>query len=90
MIEVPAHCKRLVSAYQAAGYTVVESGRSDLLRMELGFSGAPPSLLPAPQAIYILVLGRQPLSLLNRDPNRPYIRSTGNPVSRNRNTANRK
>ncbi len=84
MIEIPEHCKRLVNAYKGQGYTLVQSRHPDLLRMELGFTE--PAEYPF-SPVYILTTGRQPLSLVNRDPKAAHILSTGNPVTRNRITA---
>ena len=69
-IEVPKNCQRLVRAYEAQGYTLVQSEHPrHLLKMESGFK---PSLVQdvvniPPPAIYI-TKGRSPLSLLNRSP----------------------
>jgi hypothetical protein len=78
-IEVPKNCRRLVRAYEAQGYTLVQSEHErHLLKMEIGFSGAPVACPAAPPTIYI-TMGRSPLSLVNRD---PYGVSSGNKIPR--------
>jgi hypothetical protein len=67
-IEVPKNCRRLVRAYEGQGYTLVQSDHPrHLLKLEIGFSGAPVACPAAPPAIYI-TMGRSPLSLVSRDP----------------------
>ena len=69
MIEVPKHCRRLVKAYEAQGYTLVQSEHPrHLLRME----GQDESLV---STIYI-TMGKSPLSVMNRIAAAAYIHST--------------
>lgn len=76
MIEVPKHCRRLVKAYEKEGYTLVQSDHPrHLLKLELGFSGAPTPSENAQRCVYI-TMGRSPLSLLSRDGEQSYLHAT--------------
>jgi hypothetical protein len=62
-IEVPKNCRRLVRAYEAQGYVLVQSEHErHLLKLVVT---SPVDMAETP--VYI-TMGRSPLSLVNRDP----------------------
>lgn len=76
-IAVPKNCRRLVRAYEAEGYTLVQSEHPNhLLKLGLGYSGAPTPREGAVDTVYI-TMGRSPLSLMNRDPGAGRITNMG-------------
>ena len=86
--DYPRHTHRLIRAYMAQDYTLVQSEHKALAKMEQGMPRRIQGLTKHP-TIYITTTSK-PMSLVNRDPDSPIILRKGCSFSRNKTTSSRK